>query len=72
MHTKNITGNFYFRRKGLFIFGKNSSNGTKDSTYAEIENKRSGDTTYQELSVIRNQKLTISESGKAYENLELV
>ena len=71
MHTENIIDYFYFRRKGLLIFGKNSS-GTKDSTYAEIENQQSGDTTYQELSVRRNQKLTVSQSDKAYENLELV
>ena len=54
MHTEHIIDYFYFRRKGLFIFGKNSSE-TKDSTYAEIENQRTGDTTYQLLSVTRNQ-----------------
>ena len=71
MHIENIIDYFYFRRKGLFIIGKNSSE-TKNSTYAEIETQRSGDTTYQELSVTRNQELTVSESDKAYENLEPV
>ena len=39
MLIENITRDFYFRRKGFFFFGKNSS-GTKDSTYAEKENQR--------------------------------
>ena len=71
MHTENIFDHFYFRRKGLFIFGKNSTE-TKDSAYAEIENKRSEDSRYQQLSVMKNQELTLSNSNKAYENLELV
>lgn len=53
------------------MFCKNSSN-TKHPTYAEIENQRSEDTTYQDLSVTRNEELTVSESDKAYQNLELV
>ena len=52
MHIENIIDYFYFRRKGLFIFSKNSSV-TKDSTYAEIENQRTGDTTYQECDCVR-------------------
>ena len=45
---------------------------TKDSTYVEIESKRSGTSTYQELSVIMNQDLTKPETEKPYQNLELV
>ena len=65
-----MTYDFYFRRKGFFFFGKNCS-GTKDSTYAEIENQRTGESTYQELTVTRIQELIISEADKAYQNLTL-
>ena len=44
-YTKEITDGFHFRRKDKNGFG------TKNSTFTEIANQRSGDTTYQELSV---------------------
>ena len=60
-----------FRRQGFITFSKNSS-GTKESTYAEIENQLSGDSTYQELSVTTGKEITASKSEKNYQNLELV
>ena len=60
-----------FRRQGFITFSKKSS-GTKESTYAEIENQLSGDSTYQELSVTTGKEITASKSEKKYQNLELV
>lgn len=71
IYTEHITDGFHFRGKGFITFSKNSSQ-TKESTYAEIENKMSGDSTYQELSVMTGKELTASKSEKVYQNLELV
>ena len=53
---------FFFRRK-RFCFSVRPSNSNKDSPYAEIENQQGGASTYQDL--------TVSETNKEYENLEL-
>lgn len=53
----------YFRRKRKTSIPCNNRPNSKISTYAEIENQKTGDSTYQELS--------ISESEKAYHNLAL-
>ena len=52
----------YFRRRTIGIPGYNSSS-SKVSPYGEIENPKTGDSTYQELS--------ISQSEKTYHNLAL-
>lgn len=53
----------YFRKKGKTSIPCNNRPSSKISTYAEIENQQTGDSTYQGLS--------ISESEKAYHNLAL-
>lgn len=66
----NIIDGFHFRRKGFFIFGKNSSK-TNDSTYAEIANQQSGDSTYHDMVVNTYQELTVSELDTTYHYLAL-
>lgn len=66
----NIIDGFHYRRKGFFIFGKNSSK-TNDSTYAEIANQQSGDSTYHDLVVNTYQELTVSELDTTYHYLAL-
>ena len=71
LYTEHITYYFDFKSKRFITFSKNSSE-TKESTYAEIENQPSGDSTYQVLYMTTGKELTASKSEKVYQNLELV
>lgn len=53
---------FFFRRKKFCFFG-GPNIGNKESPYAEIENQPVGASTYQEL--------TVSETNKDYQNIDL-
>lgn len=59
----------FFQEKMVPFFHKDSF-GNKDSKYAEIYNKRKGDSMYHELSLTSVQGLTVS--FKTYQNLDLL
>lgn len=63
-----ITHDFFSGENGSF-FHKDSF-GNKDSKYAEIYNKRKGDSMYHELSLTSVQGLTVS--FKTYQNLDVL